>query len=963
MATSQDFYDSTDSWLNARSLHMQALLTPPVTPEGRSSLLEPQSPPVVLVRNQHTSLTAAVNPNAEEPADMDESGQCLDDVIATVLSSGDTPVAKRRVVVLRGRAGAGKSVSLEKLAEDWARGQVLQGYDLVLHVCVSECVAKWARKVREHSSVSEKEETMQNFLSLEDLLILAHPHLSSPTVSYVLKERSSSSTHLRLLLLLDGLDQTPHLPEISELLLTLPELPLCSDPLCPVPISHLLSSLAQGALLPTASLVITSRQVPDVYEMPRSVECVEVLGFSSSQRAQFFQLFLSGDGTLACKLSQLCDSVFSRYQLCSLPLFCWTLVIVGGTLQQFGTPLPETLTQLWAHITALSLTPTTSPAGPAQVPPARALLRGLAQLARVCSVDGRGFCSREELLSRNLEPFLSSPQLHAFLQEGVDIHGAQMFLFRCPMMQQFLVAVGFFLEDSGGSGSVEEQLRDLEEDMMEFGKLFVAGLSEPSQRAPLQGLLETQYAEEQAAAFQRWLEKHAQETLAGYSKERHMQCFHLLKETQNKTLVKQCMSSPGARLGISYGGLERADCAALSYVLSCAGEIQQLNLYSSRNLTSGHTSQLIPVFRMAPTIILSQSELAPASLTHLAEGLKGGATTHLDLSYCALGDEGLRVLCPALTHSSLHTLRIPVCKLTAACCKDLSAALAVCALHVLDLRGNKIADEGLKLISNALKSQQCKLQELSLHSCDVSSSAMHALSEALSCGHCALVYLDLTRNDLSDPGMTALSHGLSNPSCRIHTLKLVDCGLTGSCCAALASAVRSGGSLAELDVSCNDLGQEGALLLCERLKGPQCPLVSLSMTQCELTLPVFSALEEVLRGRSKLQSLALGLNKVGDRGARHLWGALKHTQCSLQDLDLEMIGLTDECVVELCEAVKAHGSLKTLILKNNSLTDSSVPFLVQLVQNCPGMKELNLQYNDLSEDVFEFMDSCSRIRY
>lgn len=58
-----------------------------------------------------------------------------------------------------------------------------------------------------------------------------------------------------------------------------------------------------------------------------------------------------------------------------------------------------------------------------------------------------------------------------------------------------------------------------------------------------------------------------------------------------------------------------------------------------------------------------------------------------------------------------------------------------------------------------------------------------------------------------------------------------------------------------------------------------------SMTRCELTLPVFSVLEEVLRGGSKLQCLALGLNKVGDLGAKHIWSALKHGHCNLKDLE------------------------------------------------------------------------------
>ncbi|XP_041941843.1 NACHT, LRR and PYD domains-containing protein 12 [Alosa sapidissima] len=971
MATTQDGSDSTDSWLIARSAHMQALLTPPLTPEGRDCLLGRECPASVLSRDQHTPLTASLCPEASQLTEQDKSRQGLDEVITSVLTSEDT-LLEKRVVVLVGPAGAGKSMCLEKLAQDWSKAQVLKGYDMLLRVCVSECVTTWVSNARESGSVGELEEMKRNCLSLENLLLLAHPHLSSATISYILGERSSSSAALpRLLLLLDGLDQTPHLPDISKLLSPPSELTLCSDPRQPVPISHLLCSLAQGTLLPAASLLIASRQVPDPDALPPGGKCVVVLGFSPSQRSRFFQRVLpDDDGRLASELTQVCERGFGMYELSSRPFFCWTLASVACALQRAGGAPPETLTHLLAHAAALRLRPITTSASPAvagqaqEAPLVRTLLRGLAQLARVCSMDDcRDFCSRGELASCGLERFLSSPLLSTFLQEGFDAHGDRTFVFLCPVMQQFLTAVSFFLEGCGWDGGAEEMMTDLKEAFVELAEAFVAGLSEASQRAPLEGLLEAGYAGGQAAEVQRWLETHARETLEGYYKERHLRCFRLLRETQNRALVKRSISSPGARLGISYGGMERADCAALSYVLSCAEEVQQLNLYSSRGLTTDHTSLLLPAFKLAHSIILSQSVLTPDSLAHLAEGLREGVTTRLDLSYSSLGDEGVQVLCPALTHSSLRTLSVPVCKLTAAVCKDLSVALAACELRALDLRGNKLTDEGLTLLSNALKSQQCKLQELSLHSCDLTAGSMNTLSEALSCGHCPLTSLDLTRNDLCDSGVNALSRGLSNPGSKIHTLKLTECGLTGTCCAALAVAVRSGGSLTELDLSCNDLGQEGALLLCESLKGPECSLINLSMTRCELTLPVFSALEEVLCGGSKLKALALGLNKVGDRGARHLWNALKHGHCNVQDLDLEMIDLTDECVVDLCEAVRAHGSLKTLILKNNSLTDSSIPSLVQLVKSCPGLKEFNLQYNDLSEDVFELMESCSRIRY
>ncbi|XP_062387449.1 NACHT, LRR and PYD domains-containing protein 12 isoform X2 [Sardina pilchardus] len=979
MATTQDDSHGTDCWLIARSTHMQALLKPLPTPEGQDCPQGSECHASVLVRNQHTPLTADLCPEANQLTEQDKSKQGIDEIITSLLTSEDT--LEKRVVVLMGPAGAGKSMCVEKLAQDWSKAQVLQGYDLLLRVCVSECVTTWVSSARESGSVGEMEETKQNCLSLENLLLLAHPHLSTATVSYILGEQSSSSAaQPRLLLLLDGLDQTPRLPEISELFVPPSELTLCSDPRQPVPISHLLCSLAQGTLLPAASLLIASREEPDPDVVPPGGMCVAVLGFSPSQRSQFFQRVLpddddNDDGRLASELTQVCERAFGVYELSARPFFCWMLASVARALQRAGgAPPPETLTELLAHAAALSLRPSAASASPAaaaaagqvqQAPPARTLLRGLARLARVCSADAcRGFCSREELVSCGLEPFLSSPLLlRNFLREGFDANGDHTFVFPRPVMQHFLTAVSFFLEGCGWDGGADEMMSDVQEGCVGPVAAFAAGLSEASQRAPLEGLLEAGYAADRAADVQRWLEAHARETLEGYHKDRHLRCFRLLRETRNQVLVKRSISGPGSRLGISYGGLDRADCAALAYVLSCAEEVQQLNLYGSRNLTSDQTSLLLPAFKLAQSIILSQSALTLESLAHLAEGLRGGATTRLDLSYSSLGDEGLRVLCPALAHSSLRSLSVPVCKFTAAVCKDLSVALAACELRVLDLRANKIADEGLALLSNALKSQQCKLEELSLHSCDLTAGSMNTLSEALSCGHCPLTSLDLTGNDLCDPGVIALSHGLSNPSIKIHTLKLTECELTGSCCAALAAAVRSGGSLTELDLSCNELGQEGALLLCESLKRPECSLIDLSMTRCELTLPVFSALEEVLCGGSKLKALALGLNKVGDRGARHMWNALKHGRCHLQDLDLEMIGLTDDCAVDLCEAVRAHGSLKTLILKNNSLTDSSIPSLVQLAKSCRGLQELNLQYNDLSEDLFELMDSCSRIRY
>lgn len=53
-----------------------------------------------------------------------------------------------------------------------------------------------------------------------------------------------------------------------------------------------------------------------------------------------------------------------------------------------------------------------------------------------------------------------------------------------------------------------------------------------------------------------------------------------------------------------------------------------------------------------------------------------------------------------------------------------------------------------------------------------------------------------------------------------------------------------------------------------------------------------------------------------------------------------MTDLTDACVEDLCGAVRASRTLRSLELRNNSLTDESVPALVRVVQDSLSMQEM-----------------------
>ncbi|XP_048017762.1 ribonuclease inhibitor-like [Megalobrama amblycephala] len=133
------------------------------------------------------------------------------------------------------------------------------------------------------------------------------------------------------------------------------------------------------------------------------------------------------------------------------------------------------------------------------------------------------------------------------------------------------------------------------------------------------------------------------------------------------------------------------------------------------------------------------------------------------------------------------------------------------------------------LLSGGLKNPQCNLEILRLIYCDFTDEGCDALASALRSNPSHLRELDLSRNKLGDSGVKLLSDGLDNPQCKLEILRLIYCDFTDEGCAALASALRSNPSyLRELNLSRNNLGDRGVMLLSDGLDNPQCKLEILS---------------------------------------------------------------------------------------------------------------------------------------
>ncbi|XP_078512453.1 NACHT, LRR and PYD domains-containing protein 1a allele 3-like isoform X2 [Lissotriton helveticus] len=123
-----------------------------------------------------------------------------------------------------------------------------------------------------------------------------------------------------------------------------------------------------------------------------------------------------------------------------------------------------------------------------------------------------------------------------------------------------------------------------------------------------------------------------------------------------------------------------------------------------------------------------------------------------------------------------------------------------------------------------------------------------------------VVQIDLSVK-IEREGLRLLMPGLMK--CSI--LRMYECSLTGSCCADLASFLRTNTSLTTLDLSFNKLGDSGVRELCEGLKDPLCTLRTLSLQSVGLTDDVTRPLCLALRRNQTLQKLNLLSNNFTER--------------------------------------------------------------------------------------------------
>nr|XP_061796630.1 NACHT, LRR and PYD domains-containing protein 12-like [Nerophis lumbriciformis] len=228
-------------------------------------------------------------------------------------------------------------------------------------------------------------------------------------------------------------------------------------------------------------------------------------------------------------------------------------------------------------------------------------------------------------------------------------------------------------------------------------------------------------------------------------------------------------------------------------------------------------------------------------------------------------------------------------------------------LRHLDLSSNyDVSDEEVEILSKGLASPHCNLEVLTLFRCRITSKGCVSLAEALKLNPSHLQELDLTRNDLSDEGVEILSKGLASPHCILKILKLHNCGITHKGCVSLAETLKLNPShLQELDLSENHVSNDGVEILSKGLASPNC-----------IVTP------------SHLQELDLTRNDLSDEGVEILSKGLARPHCILKILNLTKCSITQRGCISLAEALKVTSShLQELDLSWNNPSDEGIEIL------------------------------------
>ncbi|CDQ86378.1 unnamed protein product [Oncorhynchus mykiss] len=636
----------------------------------------------------------------------------------------------------------------------------------------------------------------------------------------------------------------------------------------------LLTNLINGNLLPSAAHIwITSRPAA-VSRIPlQYIDRVsEIEGFTDSQKEEFFRRAINDENQAKAVITYLKNSK-GLYNLCQIPFICSisASILEKQTYVPDKTCEPVALTPLFNDLLILILGCTNRRSTTLGIPPFRSSL---------------AHCGFFSLLTSKTKTGLDATQLKSAVDMTLRSKTGHMDLFL-----RFLLGIA-----------------------QNFNQMFSeAGFTSSTTLPEMLVYIKEKVLENPASP-------------------RTLNLLNCLRELKDYSLDNDSVHflKTGIPPDAKYPPSHWSDLATL-LVASESGPIDMLGL-EVENRGDEELLRMLPVIKASQTATLSYHNLTEKSCECLGSALTSKVSNlkTLDLSFNTLKDSGVQLLAAGLAkpHCRLERLKLSGCRVKQNGFAALAKALKSNPSHLreLDLSGNEPEESGVFHLVDGLKVVKCELQILKLSNCKLGLELSRALAVLLIDNPRHLRELDVSMNDLGDRGVKLLMDILK--STQIYKLELYCCQLTEKCCENMFGCLLNIPSLRELNLSNNNLKDEGVKMLCNAFGLPACQLEKLNLASCGFTSGDCCWLAGGFSfSPTFLKQLDISRNHLGHSDVAFFL-FLKTIRFSLETLRLSDCKMTELCCPELVEALRSSlTNLKELDLSGNELGDIGVKTL------------------------------------
>ncbi|XP_035581019.1 protein NLRC5 isoform X10 [Zalophus californianus] len=839
------------------------------------------------------------DPKAEDGTDVS-----IQDLFNTRANKGP------RVTVLLGKAGMGKTTLAHRLCQRWADGQLDRFQALFLF------------EFRQLNLIT-------HLLTLPQLLfdLYLSPEAGPDSVFQYLEENADG-----VLLIFDGLDQAlhPHSSREKE------------GPEDPSPALALFSGLCRGTLLPGCWVLATSRpgKLPNC--LPTEAATVHMWGFDRPRVEEYMVRFFTDQLRQEAALAELRKNRHLQ-SMCAVPALCQVTCLCLHHLLPCSSPgqsasLLPTVTQNYVQMVSIL--------GPRGYPPPESLL-DLSEVALRGLETGKVIFSVGDIRPSTMAFGAALGLLTSFCVCTGPGHQGTGYAFTHLSLQEFFAALYLMaspkVDKNALAGHVALNSRWVLRTKARPGLLdhlpsFLAGLASYACRPFLSHVARrdgTWVGAKQATVMQA-LRKLATRRLTG---PKVVALCHCVGETQEPELASLVAQSLPCHLSFHNFPLTFADLAALTNIL-------------------GHRNAPIHLdFEGCP--------LEP----HCPEALAGcKQVENLSFKSRKCGDAFAEALSRSLpTMRSLKKLGLAGSKITARGISHLVQALRLCPqLEEVSFQDNQLKDWAVLNIVEVLPCLP-RLQKLDLSRNNVSVSTLLCLTKvAVACP--TVRTLQVREGDLifllSPPAETAAelrgapdlqgnASQRKEAQSRSLTLRLQQCQLRVHDVQELIAQLQEGPRLDDVDLSGNQLDDEGCRLMAEAasqlhitrnldlsdnglsVDGVHCVLSAVSTCQALADLHI-----------SVLHKTAVFVFAPEQEQLKEIQKRLTH--CGLQAKHLE----------QLCRALRGRCCHTHLDFSGNALGDEGAAQLAQLLPGLGPLQSLDLSENSLSLDAVFMLTPC-----